>query len=383
MAGTIPIQSLISVTPAVLSAGFGLNHLSGLIISVGSQLKDREVRAFTSAEAVRDLFGRGTIEEIMAEAYFSGSPTVGMPPAVLYVAGHGGSGGLGSDYMDALASQAPFSGFTSTFTPSLAERQTLAQWVASRNNRYWYVEWDNDDADVEFGTNASFGVWLKAQNISGTTALYDVSGVSAAAALGWMASLDFNATNGRSTLAYRQNGFVTPYVTGLGTANTLLSNGYNFYGTYANGLQNWQFFQNGSVSGPFLWADSYINQIWLNINLQNDLVQLVTSLGNIPFNREGDALITAALLDTLSQAQAFGAIRPGVRLSALQAQQVNGAAGSTSASDTLQTRGWYLVPGASTATPDVRVSRGPIRPILFYTDGQSVQSINMVSTEVQ
>lgn len=74
----------------------------------------------------------------------------------------------------------------------------------------------------------------------------------------------------------------------------------------------------GFISGPFLWADSYINQIWLNNALQLALMVLLQSTYSIPYNRQGYALIEAACLDLISAALLFGAIRSGITLSASQ-----------------------------------------------------------------
>lgn len=383
MANSIPISSLDSVTPAVISAGNGINGLSGLIISAATNIPDRTVRSYTSASAVGSDFGTNSAEYAMAQVYFTGVSTALMAPATLYVAGHSGSAGLSSSYMEAIIQQAPFRMFCATFNVSLVERQALAQWANGKNSQYWFISWDNDSTAANQGDTASFGAWLSSQSLSGTTAIYDTTPLAAAMAMAWAASLDFTALNGRSTLAFRSSPYVVPAVTDLTTAENLLQNGYNFYGNYANGYSGWQFFQNGSVSGKFLWADSYVNQIWMNANLQANLVDLQKNTGQIPFNVEGDNLIAASVQGTISQALNFGAIRSGVTLSTSQIQQINSLTGTTTAANTLQTRGWYLIPGASTASPTIRQARGPIRPVFLYTDGQSVQSINMVSVEVQ
>lgn len=378
MTNYIPESTLVSVTPAVIGAGNGLNHLSGLIISTQTVVPNQTVRSYGSATAVGNDFGTNSAEYAMAQAYFAGTSIAPVGPNTLYVAGHSGGTGITVSYLNAIASQANFQGITSTYEISAAERQVIAQWV-SQSKQYWFVAWDQDTPELSQGDTTSFGAWLKSNALDGTTPLYDTTPVSAAAAIGWMASLDFDVANGRSTLAYRNNSYVTPAVADGTTAANLLANGYNFYGQYPSGNG----FQNGSVSGAFLWADSYVNQIWLNTNLQNALASLLQNTGNIPFNAQGDSLISAALQDTINQALSFGAIRAGVTLSTPQSQQVNALAGNTTAAQTLQSRGWYLIPGASIATPSVRQARGPIRPQLIYTDGQSVQTINMISTEVQ
>jgi len=112
-------------------------------------------------------------------------------------------------------------------------------------------------------------------------------------------------------------------------------------------------------------------------------VTLLLSAGDIPYNTQGDALISASVQDTINQALAFGVIRAGVTLTKAQAQEINNAAGLSTISDTLQTRGWYFQPNVSTAPTTTRVARESPACKFWYTDGQSVQSINLASIEVQ
>nr|WP_255520129.1 MULTISPECIES: DUF3383 family protein [Gluconobacter] len=265
---------------------------------------------------------------------------------------------------DLIALTQNFAGFTTVFEPDLAGKQAIATWVGTQADRYWYVAWDTG-----------------AQDIDGTTVFYK-DPLDAAAALGWMASLDYSATDGRYNLFGRQFSSLTATVSDGTTASTLTTNGYSFYGLHANGLGRFTFMRGGKVSGQFLWADTYINQVWLNASFQSDILTLLLSAGQIPYNVQGDALMSAAVQDTINQGLAFGAIRAGVTLTAAQALEVDNAAG-ISISGTLQTRGWYFQPNVSTAPASSRVARTSPPCKFWYTDGQSVQSINLASIEVQ
>ncbi|RWI97955.1 MAG: DUF3383 family protein [Mesorhizobium sp.] len=152
------------------------------------------------------------------------------------------------------------------------------------------------------------------------------------------------------------------------------------YGAYATAAQQFLEFQNGTVSGEFEWLDSYINQIWLNNQLQLSLMELLQNINSVPYNAAGYELIKAACLDPINQALNFGAIRAGVTLSALQIAQINSAAG-VKANDTLQLQGWYLQ--VNDATPQVRQARQSPPINFWYMDGESVQQIELTSTLVQ
>jgi len=169
------------------------------------------------------------------------------------------------------------------------------------------------------------------------------------------------------------------------TYTNLLSNGYNFYGAYGTGGDTYVHLKDGSITGDFKWADSYINQIWMNNNFQVALADLMTSKGQIPYNKAGFAMIETALLPQINKALTFGAIQTGVTLSSAQIVAINNTASTAASktvdiSNTLETRGWYLQivdPGTT-----VRIARGTPICNFWYTDGESVQKITLASIAV-
>ena len=169
-------------------------------------------------------------------------------------------------------------------------------------------------------------------------------------------------------------------VTTAAMAANLLANGYNFYGAYATASQTFVQFQNGSVSGPFAWLDSYINQIWLNSLLQLTLMTFMTQVKSVPYTQAGYAQIESALSTPIGQGLSFGAYSPGVILSSGQIQIINNTAGFNVA-PTLVAQGWYLL--ILPATPAVRAVRGSPPCTFWYLDGGSIQTITLASIEVQ
>lgn len=384
MAG-IPISQVVSVTPGALAPAGGVPFLNGLILTENVSVIPRgTVVAYTSLQQVSAAFGATAIESQMAGVYFSGYVGSLQTPATLYFAGHdpGAEGAVNGSILDHIANiTQDFAGFTTAWEPPLAEKEDIATWVSLQNSRYWYVAWDTDPQATTQNTTSAFGVWLNTQGLNGTTAVYK-DPLVAAGCLGWMASLNYDAINGRWNLAESRFNGVQPSVTEGATASALAANGYTFYGQHANGLGRFTFVRGGAVSGPFLWADSYINQIWLNAAFQSALLTLLLNAGNIPYDNIGDALISASVQDVVNQALNFGVIRAGVTLTAGQAQEVNNGAGLT-VSDVLQTRGWYFQPNAASTPASTRAKRGSPPCRFWYTDGQSVQSINLASVEVQ
>lgn len=276
--------------------------------------------------------------------------------------------------------------FMTTFDPDngsgSVQKQLFASWTNGANNRYCYVATDNDiTATQSNDATTSFGNIIQAAESSGTCVVYDPNDQHIAAFIcGSAASIDFSATNGRITFAFRGQDGLVASVTNATAANNLTANGYNFYGAYATANQQFLLFQTGQVTGRFQWLDSYINQIWLNNSLQLALMELLRNVNSVPYNQQGYALIAAACADPINAALNFGAIRPGVTLSAQQAALVNNAAGTT-VSNVLQLQGWYLQ--IVDASPQVRQERTSPPINFWYVDGQSVQSIVLNSVLVQ
>lgn len=276
--------------------------------------------------------------------------------------------------------------FRTTFDPDNgsgnANKLLFAQWVSGTNNRYTYICSDSDpNPTTQNPATSSLGQLIKANSYSGTCLIWEPSlpGAIGPFVCGAVASIDFTQLNGRSTLAFKSQSGLNAGVTTQTAADNLRANNYNYYGAYGTANTSFVFFFPGSVSGNFLWLDSYINQIWLNNNFQLALMQLLTQVKSIPYNAQGRTMIQAALASTIQQALNFGLMRAGVTLSASQIAAVNAAAG-LAIDNTLATQGWYLQ--VLNANPTVRQARGSPPCNFWYMDGESVQQINLTSTDI-
>ncbi|WP_168194423.1 DUF3383 family protein [Formicincola oecophyllae] len=391
---TIPLSRIVKVTPSALAAASGVGFINGLILSTNSAVPPGTLKAYADAASVAKDFTATAPETQMAEAYFAGFTGTLNTPSKLYFHGVAPSvqgttqdgapadATMASDpatIMNALlAISQDFAAFTTAWEPSLSEKQAFATWNGAQGCRYWYVAWDTDKAATASpATGKSFGEWLSTQGVDGTTAVYQRADV-AAFCLGWAASLDFTATAGRFNLAGRKSPVLANPDGSAADYDALKANGYSVYGSFGNGLGRWNMLQNGAVSGQFLWADTYINQLWLNAALQADLINLITSVGQIPYNAEGDGLMNAALAATRAQAKRFGAVEAGVTLTDLQNKALQRLFGRD-VSNELFSQGDVFAPQASTTPADVRASRGSPPAIYAYNDGGSIQAVNLSS----
>lgn len=269
--------------------------------------------------------------------------------------------------------------FMTTWEPVHADKLAFSEWTNSQNNRFAYVAWDTNAAATQANDTTTWMASVKTAGYSGSIGVYsDIE--HAAFVLGVTASMDFSRTNGRITYAFKYLNGLNPSVTDETTAANLTANGYNFVGAYATANQGFTFFYDGQISGPYAWIDEYMDQVYLMSQLQLALMTLLTSVNSVPYNSAGYALIHAACMDPINQALNFGSIRPGVTLSALQASEVNNAAGAT-IDKALSTRGWYLQ--IQDATAQVRGQRGSPPISLWYMSGGAVQKITLASIVVQ
>ncbi|MFL9904274.1 DUF3383 domain-containing protein [Paraburkholderia fungorum] len=276
--------------------------------------------------------------------------------------------------------------FMTAFDPDAGSGNTqklaFATWNGQQNNRYMYVCWDTDITPTEStSATTSLGYLLKQSAISGTFPIYAPSNLGHAAfACAVAASVDFTETNGRVDFACKGQSGLTPGVTDPTVAANLAANGYNYYGAWATANNNFVGLAPGSVSGPFAWADSYINQIWMNSQFQLALMTLLFNVKSLPYDASGYAMTSAAMQDPINAAGNFGVYGANVPLSASQIAQVNNAAG-TNIAGPLQSQGYYLqILPASAQTRGMRQSP----PISFwYVDRGSIQQLNVASVEVQ
>lgn len=271
--------------------------------------------------------------------------------------------------------------FMTAWESDASEKEAFATWSNSVSPRFLYVCQDSDVNILNASSTTTFGDWLQTMQIIGTCPIYG-DYTHAAFVCGYAASLDFTRLNGRATLCFKSQSGLTPWATNATQYAAILANGYNVYGAWGsnNPANNQNWFSPGSVSGEWLWADTYLNQIWLNANLQLAMVNLLTQVTAVPYNAQGNGLIYAAAQDPIIAAVNFGAIRTGINVSAAQAAEIQYATG-VNAAPTIASQGYYLQ--ILPATAQTRAARQSPPITLYYQDGEAVQQITLASIAIQ
>ncbi|QCE34690.1 DUF3383 domain-containing protein [Acetobacteraceae bacterium] len=390
---SIPVSQIVRIVPSSLAAAPSNPFMNGLILTQNTALKAGEVASYEDAKSVAQVFGAQSVEAQMAAAYFGGYVGASQLPSLLYFYGAEAAPTpdektktLASDpatLMGQVTNQLQnFAGFTTAWELSLSEKQAMVQWVGGQQDNYWGVIWDTDEQALTLSdNNGSFGAWLSQQNLDGISVIYKDPN-AAAFCLGWMASLDWDLLEGRASLGNRTSPVISAMDGSLSDYEALMANGYNVYAGFANRSARWNLLRSGAVSGAFNWADSYICQIWLNAALQNALVGLLTQMGQIPYNTDGDGMMNAAIQDPVAAGKNFGIICPGIRLSSSEASVLKSKFGRDISTE-LFNDGYYFLPNASAATADIRAKRSSPACLFAYCDGGCVQTINLPSIEIQ
>lgn len=260
-------------------------------------------------------------------------------------------------------------------------KQAFASWVNGTNVSYLYACWDTDQT-VFASTQAvnSLAYILKTAGSNGTCVITSPDYKFAAFIAGAVASVNYGQLNGLTNFCFKSQSGLTPYVTDDTSYTNMIANGANSYLAVATRNQGFNFFGNGSVSGEYLWIDSYVNAIWLNNQLQLALLTLLTESLSVPNNAEGRTLIRAACTDPLDQAINFGMIGPGDALSKQQAALLNNAAG-VAIDKTIENQGYYLQ--ILPATAQSRALRTSPPMTLWYRYNQSINKLDVNSVQVQ
>lgn len=255
--------------------------------------------------------------------------------------------------------------------------KALATWVTQQNDRFKLYSWGLDPLALG-QSGLDFGTWAH-ENTSGVVPIYGAFD-KAAFFCGVSGSINYEEANGRTTTMFRTQAGLVAEITNLSDAETLKANGYSFYGAWATANNRFQFAAIGAVTGKFEWIDNFDFQVFLNTQFQLAAMNMFMSQNTIPYNSDGVNILRAYLQDPIDQGINFGGIRAGVELSNAQKFQVNQESGFDAASQ-LFTKGWAL--SITVPSSQVRVERESFIIKFFYTDGSSMQRLEMTSTNVQ
>lgn len=395
--GALAVGNVLSGTGATANT-----YITGLLSGTGGTGTYTVNASQTAISQTLTAYAGGVVYDSVSGAFVVNSGTTGASSSLSYGSGamatsllltaltgavlsQGSIAATPSAFMDSVVEITQnWATFTTSFNPDSAgntNRLAFMEWTSLQNDRYAYVPWDNSaTATTTVPATTSLGYAMQQASYAGSILVWSPDAEKSIFVMGAIASIDFEEPNGRTTLKFRQQAGLVADITDLTSSENVAANGYNFYGAYATANDQFTFFANGAISGDFLWADSYVNEIWLTNSFQLALMTFLQASKSVAYNDAGYTAIEGALADSINAAVAFGAIRAGVELSASQIASVNAEAG-LAIDRTLATRGWYLQ--VLPASASVRAARGSPPCKFWYMDGESIQSVDLTSITVQ
>lgn len=382
---TVSLDRFAKVDPSVLQVGANTNRLIGLMLTQNAEFPVQAVKAYASLDEISAAFGVTSQEYKSAAVYFGGFDGCTQYPQTLYVAGCrvGDTGTVdGADagtIMTNIAAQSQkWATVFCAFDPS-AIKADLATWLNNQNAKYLGAIHDTTEGIATAADGASWAETIASYN--GVAPVY-LTPEHAAFIAAISASVDFTTSGSRVNAAFRSQSGLTPSVSDNTTFDALVAKGYNFYVSTSGPDTDDQFLYPGCVTGKWAWLDTYINQMWLNRAFQANLFALLRNVGQIPYTTSGTSIAKTSLQTVITQALDNGVIQPGVTLSASEIATITSKFGSSAAS-AIQSTGYYLYLKMESTDSATRASRKTPSLAFYYTDGQSVQSFEMASVEVQ
>jgi hypothetical protein len=330
----------------------------------------------------------GTTGASSTIAYATGAaaPLLKLTAATGAVTSQGSAAQVAAEFLDGVIGLSQgWVSFTTDWEGTLTEKTGIAAWFNGQGRRYLPVIYDSDATSLGSSTPSPAFQAIFDAEYDGIYPLYTdpaidtLGGQLAAFTMGAIASIDLQRLNGRHTFAFRRQSGQPAHIKNATAARNLEDWGINFYGSWSEADDQFIFNYPGRVTGPFMWLDSYLNQLWIASRLRTTMMNLLMNAPTIPYNRDGYAMIEAAAQDVILEAVNFGAIRAGVTLSEMQKGIVNSAAG-VDIDKTLVKQGWYFQ--VVDPSPVVRAARGSPITTLWYSDGQSIHRLEIASIQI-
>ena len=277
--------------------------------------------------------------------------------------------------------------FTTLFVPTSSDALGFAAWAQAQSNRYWFILPDNNAGYLTANNSSTLGAQIALLTYDSTIVAYCATNPWFLAAFfaSYAASINWFAVNGRATLKFRQQSGLATYVTPItnaAAATAIISNNASYYGTYsAPGAGNiYNIVADGGMAGSqFLWADTFLGQLFLNSQMALAIFTGLLGVNSLPFGPIGDASLRVFLEDSIQQGLNAGIIRKGITPSSQQATEIMLMIGIDVSAE-LTAHGFYLYLPPSTAQQ--RAIRVDNSPYLFYMDGGAIQKIQLNSFAV-
>lgn len=252
----------------------------------------------------------------------------------------------------------------SPFAESLAD----CEWFNGQNGAYAYAPYSSTLATVLAFKAAVVDATYA--NIFVNYSLYDLP----AGELGALAAVNYRQTNAVISLTNKSFSGVTPLVTDDDTYDLLVAAKINFYGRFQSRNDEFNFAEEGWLTGQWLYIENLVNNIWVVDQIQIKLAGFLKTSKITPYNSTGYTSLQTVLIGVGELAKVNGVATVGNVFSEAIIQKLQADVGFDLAA-TLTSQGYYAV--ITPADYDQRVNREPVDGSFYYTNSGNIGKITI------
>lgn len=266
-----------------------------------------------------------------------------------------------------------FGSFSFPGTLALSEVVELAQYNASLNLKYMYLQ-SVSSADAQTVSAAVLGIPSIGLVLNATAGQYKEALPQAI-----MAATNYTRRNATVNYMYRQLGALTADVATNAEANLYDGLRVSYYGETANAGQKIAFFQRGFLCGgatDALDMNVHANEQWLKAYLTARLLSLQLSLGKIPANNEGRGYVLGQVTDAANLAKFNGTIIAGKNITVAQQIAITQISGDPEAWRDVQINGYWADAIVVERTGETGVTEYVVNYVLAYAKNDVVRKIS-------
>lgn len=248
----------------------------------------------------------------------------------------------------------------------------LSSW-ATDTNKYMFCLWSLENNLGIPGNEDNIATVIDNANASKTIITFgNITHNSFLTSIG--ASVNYSEANSRLTVDYKTQEGLLPSVTDLTFAQALEAKGVNYYGKVSNSSNKWNFYFNGKAFDPLNFVANAWDQRWLANAIANASIELLLTLGSLPYDQPGYSTLHAALMSGPAQAGLKNkVIQKGNSFTLSQVAQLKQESGGINIAPNITQSGYYIqvVP----ATAQQRIDRDAVIVNFWYTNGGSIMRI--------
>lgn len=269
----------------------------------------------------------------------------------------------------------------------------LAQWVGTKQNDFVFFPWSNDASCLSTSSSTNIatifrdsGLGTRTPDTSSGQTIYSVPmsvlwgandsnvGVYSAFYASIGASTNYTQRNARTNFAGKRQTGLSTNVNSNSNFEALTQQSFQVYGSFSSAAQGYQFTEDGSAGGEFLWVDNLYDSRWLSDQIQNSLATLISNSKNISYTSDGISKVESVLNGVATTAINSGVIQSGNTFDEIQIASFIELTGKDVSAE-MTAQGYYI--HFPPVTPSQRASRAPLQVTFLYTNGGSINKFDI------